>query len=567
ITHPDYLKQIKKLFDEVIKGNKSEFEIKKKCINKSGVIIDVFLRAKTITQKENKSSLIIGIISDITDTEKIKKSLHESENRLSKIIEASNDGMWDWDLKTDKVYFDDRYYQMAGYEPNEFPHEFSEFSKRVHPEDIDSVLKAANDYLKGKSEYFKIEFRFKKKNNDWLCIQGIGKIVEYDKDGKPLRFIGTHTDISKRKKIEDKLKASEEKYRSFFKTSQDCIFISSEKGKWIDMSDSAPEFFGYRNKEELKKINTYDLYKTVSDRDTHINEMIKQGFTKEYPIEMLKKDGSVINTLITSVLIKNEKTNTSEFQGVIRDITEKKKVEKKLKENEKFLKELNATKDRFFSIIAHDLKSPFNSILGFLEIIINEFDNFKKEEILQMIKNVSQSSNNAYRLLNNLLEWSKIQRNSIEINAQVQKINDIVQNNISFFEVEANKRKITLINNVDKTSIAFFDKNTIDTVIRNLISNAINFTPENGKVTISSQSTNNHVEISVSDTGVGMKKEKIDLLFRIDKNIASRGLNGQKGTGLGLILCNELVKKNEGNITIESKEGQGSKFIFTVPKS
>lgn len=363
-----------------------------------------------------------------------------------------------------------------------------------------------------------------------------------------------------------KLQESEEKYRNFFKTSKDCIFITSKEGEWLDMSDSSPEFFGYKDKEELKKVKIPNSYENPAFREKYARKIENQGFTKNFAVNLLKKDGTVINTLITSVSIKNKKGKVIAFQGSIRDITAQKETEKALKESKKHLQELNIAKDKFFSIISHDLRSPFNSIIGFSEILYNETEAFSKAEIKKMAENIYKTSQETYNLLNNLLEWSGSQTGRIKFNPDTLLIKDLIKSTINLFSDNAMKKNIAVSVDIPEQTRVFADRNMIATVIRNLLSNAIKFTPEKGNIRIGAQDTGKFIEITIADTGVGIKKKDIEKLFRIDANFSTPGTANEKGTGLGLIICKEFIVKNNGDIRVESEIGKGSRFIISLPK-
>jgi two-component system sensor histidine kinase/response regulator len=218
-------------------------------------------------------------------------------------------------------------------------------------------------------------------------------------------------------------------------------------------------------------------------------------------------------------------------------------LEKKVELRTRELKELNATKDKFFSIIAHDLKNPFNTLLGFSELLITNINEYDKNRIGEFINIIFQTSKNAYMLLENLLEWSRSQTGRLEMTPSYIEIADLVDDNIDLVYNNASNKKLELNNRVDKKVKAYADSNMTNTIIRNLLSNAIKYTATGGKIEITSKTENNYVEVTVSDTGVGIKEENIGKLFRIDENFSTKGTNDETGTGLGLILCKEFVKK------------------------
>jgi signal transduction histidine kinase len=229
------------------------------------------------------------------------------------------------------------------------------------------------------------------------------------------------------------------------------------------------------------------------------------------------------------------------------------------------LKEINVTKDKFFGIISHDLKNPFNSIFGATEILLNNFNSQTDEEKLRIIKEIENSAKQTYKLLENLLYWSRAQAGIIAFNPKALIINDIIKETISLLDNTANNKNIKLSLEISEIFQVYCDEEMIKTVIRNLISNGIKFTNEGGTVTIILKKAGNYIEIAIVDSGIGMSPKIKDELFKIDKIKTLQGTSGEKGTGLGLILCKEFVEKNKGKIWVESIPGEGSRFIFTIP--
>ncbi|AYB35229.1 tetratricopeptide repeat protein [Chryseolinea soli] len=229
------------------------------------------------------------------------------------------------------------------------------------------------------------------------------------------------------------------------------------------------------------------------------------------------------------------------------------------------LQELNATKDKFFSIISHDLKGPLNSLTSFSGLLLHHTDSLSKEEIQMLAKDLDKSVKNLFALLENLLEWSRSQTGNIEFKPEVFDLNAVVEENRALLKAQAQQKKITLNNAGEGAWMVRAHKNSINTVVRNLISNAIKFTGEGGQITTRLRRQNGRVIIAIADNGVGMSPEVMKKLFRIEAKHSTKGTADEKGTGLGLILCREFVEKNGGQIWVESEEGRGSVFSFSVP--
>ena len=241
------------------------------------------------------------------------------------------------------------------------------------------------------------------------------------------------------------------------------------------------------------------------------------------------------------------------------------KTNKKLNQLLKDFRELNATKDKFFSIIAHDLKGAFSVQLSGSKLLSEHIDIMDKETIKTVGEELKTNTKNLLNLLENLLHWSRIQMGRIKYKPHKLLLNELTEECIKLMKGRAIEKEIQLYSQIEKNTFVYADQEMVNLVLRNLVSNAIKFTNRGGTVYITSKKQGKFVEIAITDTGVGISKEKIDKLFRIDENYTTRGTENEKGTGLGLILCKEFVEKNKGKIWIESKLGEGTSVKFTLP--
>lgn len=240
------------------------------------------------------------------------------------------------------------------------------------------------------------------------------------------------------------------------------------------------------------------------------------------------------------------------------DITERKFAEKELRE-------LNSSKDRLFSIIAHDLKNPFFGIIGLSNIFVTEYEDLTPDEIKTYSKEINELAGNTYRILENLLDWSRQQTGQMSFSPLRFNLKEAIDYYREIIEPQAKLKGINISANIEEDVYVFADSYMFNTVIRNLVSNALKFTYPGGKILISTKTEGNSVTVSVKDSGVGMDEKTMSKIFKIDEDIKATGTKGERGTGLGLILCKEFVEKNGGKIFIESKVGEGSIFSFTLP--
>ncbi len=237
-----------------------------------------------------------------------------------------------------------------------------------------------------------------------------------------------------------------------------------------------------------------------------------------------------------------------------------------LAQTEQDLVRLNSTKDKLFSIIVHDLKNPFNALLGFTEILHEDSGNLSREQVFTYFDIINKSSANLYLLLENLLEWSKNQTGNIIYSPGEFEILDLVKNEINNAYATAERKKIILETDIHPGIKVMADKNLMATVLRNLLNNAIKFTPKNGKVSVRMVEEEKCFRVSVWDTGTGISENEQKKLFNLASSYTTTGTENEKGSGLGLIICKEFIEKNGGALSLASEPGKGSTFSFTIPK-
>jgi len=270
-------------------------------------------------------------------------------------------------------------------------------------------------------------------------------------------------------------------------------------------------------------------------------------------------------------LQQNIRVQTSELAEMNRrlhlDIEERKYTEARLRKLTGELKEAILSKDKMFSIVAHDLRSPFVTLLGFSELLVQEIDDLGKEEAKQFSQNIHISAKRVYHLLENLLQWSKIQTDRMQFNPEKLSLNKLVSDIFILFDGNAIIKGVNLSSNIENDVFIVADRNMLETIIRNLISNAIKFTKTGGTVFIGSKKIKDFSEISVADSGVGIPKENITRVFSIDNFVSTPDTENRKGSGLGLILAKEFVEKNGGKLNVESEVGKGTTIKFTLPNA
>lgn len=361
---------------------------------------------------------------------------------------------------------------------------------------------------------------------------------------------------------------SEEKFKLLFEKSDDAILILS-KTKVIECNEAAIQMFGY-NKNELINLHPADLSPekqidglvSIEKANMRIQEALESRVNHFEWIHQ-RKNGELFHASVwlTVVPFQNEKL----IHSVVRDITKQKYDEEKIKLQNKELHDLNITKDKFISLLAHDLRSPFNSLIGLTDLLMENLNKFDNEKIATYVKIINTTSKRTFKFLVNLLEWARIQKDGIIIKSEKINLKLLVNEIKSFLDDSAIEKNISINDEIPESIFIYADNEMVKTILRNLLGNAIKFTPIAGSITLSAKSNQTYVEISVSDTGVGMDEKTINSLFKIGETKSQDGTNGEHGTGFGLLLCKEFIEKQSGEIWVESELGKGSTFRFSVP--
>ncbi|MGQ7868866.1 tetratricopeptide repeat protein [Sunxiuqinia sp. sy24] len=238
----------------------------------------------------------------------------------------------------------------------------------------------------------------------------------------------------------------------------------------------------------------------------------------------------------------------------------------RIEEQRTELERLNASKNKFFSIIAHDLKNPFHTVMGYSSLMHREYSQFTEEERKKYAGDIYKSANSIFRLLHNLLNWSRSQTGVLEYAPQRLNLRDIYMDLENLLKPYAEQKNIRLLNDIPEGTSIFADPMMLEAILRNLLNNAIKFTHEDGWVKINAQNDEHRVIVCVEDTGLGMSGDEMDCLFQIDSKVKRKGTNKEDGSGLGLLVCSEFVQKNRGHIWVDSQPGEGSRFYFSIPK-
>lgn len=411
------------------------------------------------------------------------------------------------------------------------------------------------------------EFKSTYLESEWLNKNGkivffkefVNSSINSDVD-YPEYFDCVIEDVTDKKIVEELIKNCQSRDYQILKALPDILFIVSSDGVLLDSKFNQKSAF-FRNPALLigRKI--------TSVFPQQVSELLLTAIENTLKTNQLGSVEFSVNSDVKEIFYEARIVVNSENQALmlLRDITLQKEAEAQLKKVTEDLRKANASKDKFFSIIAHDLRTPLIGLIGYAEILSDDIDDLQKEEIKEYASNIVDISRQTIKLLSNLLEWSRLQTGKIQFNPSDLRIRDVVESIFQLLKSNAEHKQIELINSVDKDHIANADENMIYSVLNNLVSNAIKFTRPGGIVEISSETKDDELIISVQDNGVGIEEENLKNLFELDKSFTTPGTENEKGSGLGIILCRDFIKKHGGRVWVESKVNEGTKFYFTLP--
>jgi PAS domain S-box-containing protein len=566
VIHPDD-RQIKNQAQEALLKTSRPLEINYRLLFSDGRVKWINEICNTDFDKEGHPIRSYGTIQDITKFKLSEENYKLKEDQFNRLIESIPLGVAI--CQDNKIVFNNPAWEklLSGNTRSLFIGK--SIAKILQSESKRNFLKRIDSVSKGNPEpTFEEKIRRLDGSEFYAEVTLTQTIVQ---DSRAVQI--TVNDISALKETEKYLRVNEEKIKSLTQFSADVFWSLGIAGNLTYVSPSVGNMFGFQPEEiinqNIVKFLTLDsstiafdeIEKTISDKQTCVKTVSNRVI-----LESVCKDGRIKWIEIRGCPTYDSNQMISGFSGVCRDISKRKNTEELIKKNKIRLKELIETKDIFFTIIAHDLRSPFNSILGFLDLLRNQYDDFDDTVRKDYLRLIEENANNTLNLLNNLLEWAKAQTGKISFLPKRQKLISIVANSIETLNSALLLKELKIKYPINDSLEIYADTNMLTTIFHNLISNAIKHSYRGGTIEIKADLTDNQLKVSVSDSGVGMNKETLKNLFQTDNQNSIPGTANEKGNGLGLILCREFIHMHHGIIWAESKPGKGSKFIFRIPQ-
>lgn len=493
----------------------------------------------------------------------ISRTLAESEKRYREVVENATDIIFSTDLDGNFTYTNRAGIISSGFSEHELLK--LNYLDLVLPEYQEKVTEFYRDQFESRKNSAYIEYPFKTKDGSIKWHGQVSGLIYSDNN-----ISGYHCiirDITDRKKMEEELKHRQSEMTSLLDSIPGFAFLKDKNYRYVIANQLFCDMMGY-SKEEILGKTDYDLLPS-GEAEIYVNEdkkVIDSGESFFEDREYLSPDGVTISIDTRKIPLKDSNGNVTSIIGLGFDITQRKVAEEAIKKYSKSLEELNQTKDKFFSIISHDLRSPFQGLLGLSSALIEEFESFSSGELKTYLTNMNASAKNLFNLIDNLLQWSRLQRGNIKLDISEVSLYEEVLYIVSLLKNNAKDKGITIINDIPEGATAFSDINALHSVLQNLVSNAIKFTNRDGEIKITSQEKDDSVEVTITDNGVGMSEKDVERLFRIDTHSSTPGTEDESGTGFGLIISKEFIELQGGKISVKSRVSEGSSFTFSLSK-
>ena len=549
---PGYLIQLENIFSN---GEICNFITQ--IYHKDGYLVDVEINVKRIKLKGEFVGQ--GTIRDISAKKRAEEELKNTLDRNIALLGAIPDLMFVFDSNCKIVDFHSESHNQLIVSPELFlgklvdellPHEVVIITK----EKVEAVLAS------GEPDYSTYELQI----GDELKYFESRYVPCGNKE-----VLSIVRDISERKKIEESLNVAIESYIDIFNSVSEAIFVLDKSGTFIDINKGAEKMYQY-TKDEFVDLSLQSIAANEKNEFIDVQSILKQvyetGTSASFNFWAVRKNGEIFPKDV--FVNKGKYFGKDVLIATARDITEQNQAEERIKSKNEELQKINAEKDKFFSIIAHDLRSPFAAFLGLTQMMVQDLPSLKLDNIQEIALLMRDSATNLHRLLENLLQWSRLQQGMVAFDPHyfllVEKINSGLR---PVMEIASNKG-VEIVVNIPDGMFVLADENMLESTIRNLVTNAVKFTDKGGKILVSAQAENQSgVQISIKDTGIGMNEKTLENLFRIGELNCRPGTNGEPSTGLGLILCKDFIERHGGKIWAESTEFMGSTFHILLPNS
>jgi PAS domain S-box-containing protein len=557
----------------------TDYQAEYRVIYPNGDVHWVEARGRAVYQLSGQPERVLGVVFDISDRKQVETELKSSEERLQLALTASGDGLWDWNVQTGELYFNARWLLMLGYSNHALPGDISTWQSLLHPDDVERITAILAAHLADVSVAFACEYRLKSATGEWVWIADYGKVVAWDSEGRPLRMIGTHRDISEKKQAETALqllnqelearveqrtkalKESQALFRNAFEQAVNGMALIALSGEWMQVNMALCNLLGYSESEllDIEFSSLLEPAEIAAHRQSLQQLLCDETASVQIERELVHKQGHRLWVISSISLVREHQGLPLYFVLQVQDITERRVVEQ--------------IKRDFISVVSHELRTPLTAIRGALGLLASgvlDSDDDSKREMLSIS---DRAADRLVRLVNDILDLERLESKKLALNCQNVSVDELITQAITSLDPLAQEQNITLQAIPSELSVRV-DCDRIHQVLVNLISNAIKFSPPHTTIELAARlwcrdplNPVSMVCFSVKDQGRGIPSQFLNSIFGRFQQVDSSDARDKGGTGLGLTICKNIVQQHGGQIWVESVLGQGSVFYFTVPSN
>ena len=519
------------------------------------------------TKKGNELDLWL---SNVENSNSIHQQAIRNKEKLQQALEATDDGIWEYDLITGEFNCSERWATMLGFSKEEVPNFGCYCNKNIHPEDRKLFDDSFSSYLNGTSEKYEAELRLKTKDGAYKWIYTRGKVVQRDKDGKPLKVVGAHTDITEKKNAEKRLEESEQMFRMLFNDAPMPYQSLDIDGNFITVNKVFCETLGYRPDELIGKNFSELLH---PDWVNHFRENFPRfkaiGEVLGVEFEMKKKDGEFVLVSFTGKIGKESDGSFRQTHCVFRDISSERAYQDGLVKAKEEAEQANHAKSMFLANMSHELRTPLNGIMGMHQLLKTTHLNDEQEGYVSL---AIDSARRLTSLLGDILDLTRIEAGKLNVVEKSFEIKDVFELAEQLFGPVCRQKDVSLFFNIHPSlsKVLIGDQIRVQQILNNLVGNAVKFT-ESGSIRCEAyplpheNKDTQRILFSVSDTGIGIEEDKLDQLFEPFTQADEGYKRAYQGAGLGLSIVRQLVKLMGGSVSVASEPGKGTEFHFCLP--
>lgn len=567
--YPDDLERIEAALERERQGE--NFDQEYRYIRPDGELRWLRSKAFPIQNEAGTVIRIVGTFEDITDVkqrqaerEATERALKQIQERYSLATRAAKVGVWEWNLQTNELYLDPNIKALIGYTDAEIRNEAGHWMTLVHPDDRAGIIAAAQAYLAGKTPEYVVEYRMLHQNGSIVWILLRGQSIR-DEQSNPDRLIGTNTDITERKHIEEALRASEERFRRAFDDAPIGMALVSPTGQFLRANPCYCALVGYTEAELITLTFPAITHPADQDKDIEGFRQMLSGSIRSFCMEKryVTKQGNSVPVTMSTAPIRDQAGQVLYFVGHIQDLRDRLKVDR--------------MKDEFISVVSHELRTPLTSIRGSLGILESGVFQDRPEKAQQMMQIAVNNSDRLVRLVNDILTLERLESGKAPLVMESCQITDLMQQAVQSVQTLADQSGIVL-SLTPTPGTVWAAPDAIVQTLTNLISNAIKFSTSGSTVWITAVSIDHSCKsehrvnlltpyslFAVKDQGRGVPQDKLDIIFEQFQQVDVSDSRKKGGTGLGLAICKQIVQQHHGQIWVESNVGEGSTFYFALP--